>query len=215
MDLKKHRHLIIFLAAATCTLIFYFWFIQTPYFEDFKIWSEANIIIYVSVLLLIKITGIIWPPLPGGIFTIASIPILGWQLAYAIDFTGSMIGSTGAFFIAKKWGNTFVQKIFDKDIIDKISKIKVRKSKEIESVFLMRFFGGTILEIVCYGAGLFGIGYRNFLIGSILSHLPLGMPIFYFAGNILNGKGALLSLIFILFVIFLFYKLRNRYFEYQ
>ncbi len=77
----------------------------------------------------------------------------------------------------------------------------------------MIFFVGTILEIFCYGAGLFGVGYRNFLIGSILSHLPLGIPIFYFAGNILNGKGAFLSLAFILFVIFLFYKLKDRYFE--
>lgn len=101
MKLKTHKHIIILVVAAVVTLIFYLWFVNSPYFAGFKIWSQSNLAVYISVLLLIKIFGIIWPPIPGGIFTLASVPVLGWKLAFAVDYSGSLIGSSIAFFIAK------------------------------------------------------------------------------------------------------------------
>ena len=213
MKIKNHKHIIFFGAAFGGTFLAYLWFVQTPYFETFKLWSQGNLALYFAILALIKVIGIIWPPLPGGIFTLASIPILGWPLAYLADLTGSIIGSSAAFFIAKKWGWDFIKKIFDADIIEKIKKIRIKKSKEIESIFLMRIFGGTIIEAVCYGAGMFGVSYRNFLIGSILSHPAFSIPLFYFAGSIMNGSGVFLGGFMLLFIVVLFYKLKHRYFE--
>lgn len=215
MKFRTQRHIIILAAAALATLIFYLWFVRSPYFEGFKLWSQSNITAYVSVLLLIKILGIVWPPIPGGIFTLASVPILGWPLAYVVDLVGSAIGSSAAFFIARKWGWEFMKKIFDDSTLIKIRRLKIKKEREFESIFLMRIFGGTIVEVVCYGAGVLGVGFGNYLLASVLSHLPFGILLFFAADNILNGKGALLSLILLGFAVILFYKLNHRYFEYD
>ena len=215
MRLKTYKHIITLAVASLATLIFYVWFVRSAYFPIFKAWSESNLTIYLVVLLSIKIAGIVWPPIPGGIFTLASVPILGWPLAYLVDLVGSIIGSSAAFFIARKWGWDFMEKIFDEVTLEKIKKFKIKKDKEFESVFLFRIFGGTIVEVVCYGAGVLGVGYGNYLAATILSHLPLGIPLFYAAGNILNGKGAFLSLVFLAFAVLLFYKLKHRYFVYN
>ena len=79
----------------------------------------------------------------------------------------------------------------------------------------MRFFGGTIIEVVCYGAGVLGVGFQNYLIATALAHSVLGVPVFYIAGSILNGKGAFLSILFLCVAFVIFYKLKHRYFEYN
>ena len=219
MKIKNHKHIIVFILAMLATVVFYWWFIHSPYFEGFKNWSRDNLILYFLVLILIKIIGIIWPPIPGGVFTIASIPIIGWPLSYFADLVGSIIGSSVAFSIAQKWGWEFLERIFDRDTLEKIKNVKIKKHREIETVFLMRFFGGSVIEVVCYGAGILRVRFQNFLVASLLSHLAVGIPFFYLAGSVLgeviNGKGAIIGALALLFVIFLFYRLKHRYFEFD
>lgn len=219
MKIKAHKHLIIFVLAIIITVSVYFWFIHSSYFEGFKIWSQSNLITYFLVLVSVKIIGIVWPPLPGGVFTLASVPIVGWPIAYVADLLGSIIGSTIAFLIARRWGFEFLDKIFDQNTLEKIKNIKIKKEREIESIFLMRFFGASVIEVVCYGAGILGVGYRNFMIASVSSHIAVGMPVFYLTGTVfgevLNSRGAIVGILAILFVIFLFYKLKHRYFEFR
>ena len=102
-----------------------------------------------------------------------------------------------------------MKKIFDDSTLIKIRRLKIKKEREFESIFLMRIFGGTIVEVVCYGAGVLGVGFGNYLLASVLSHLPFGILLFFAADNILNGKGALLSLILLGFAVILFYKLNH------
>lgn len=196
------------------TLIFYLWFIKSPYFGGFVSWSQKNLIIYFSVLLLIKITGIVWPPIPGGLLTLGSIPVLGWPLAYCADLLGSFIGSSIAYFLARRYGLGFMRKIFDEDMIMKIQKVRVKPHREIESIFLFRFFGGTIIEVICYGAGLLRVRFSNYLIATVLSHMALGIPAFYLTHNILAGRGILINLSLALIFVIIFYTFKERYFEY-
>lgn len=197
------------------TLIFYLWFIHSPYFAGFVVWAQKNLLIYFSVLLFIKIAGIVWPPIPGGLLTLGSIPVLGWPLAYSADFIGSMIGSSAAYFLARKYGLDFMKKIFDEDTIEKITKVRIKPHREIESIFLFRFFGGTIIEVICYGAGLLRVRYSNYLIATVLSHMALGIPAFYLTRNILVGRGILINLSLAILMVILFFKLKHRYFEYN
>jgi uncharacterized membrane protein YdjX (TVP38/TMEM64 family) len=219
MKIKTYKHIIVFILASIVTVLLYIWFSNSIYFEGFKHWSQSNLILYISILLLIKIVGIIWPPIPGGIFTIASIPIIGWQFAYMADLFGSIIGSSFAFFIARKWGFQVLKKIFDDSTLEKIRNIKVKKHKEIETIFLMRLFGGSIIEVICYGAGVLGISYRNYLVATIASHIPVGVPLFYlannFLGDVLSRNGLLISGFFLCLAIFIFYKFKHRYFEFN
>lgn len=192
----------------------YAWFIQTPYFLTFKAWAEQNLVIFSLFLLVAKIIGIIIPPLPGGLFTLGAIPIIGWWQAFLIDFTGLMIGSTMAYFLGKRYGKKIMLYFFNEQLIEKIENTKIKKNRQIESLFILRVLSGsTITEIICYAAGLLKISYRNFFLGTALAHLVVGLPMFYLANNILEMKNVWISIITFVVAIIFFAKLKARYLE--
>ena len=62
--------------AFTATLLAYIWFSDSRYFAIFSHWTENNLpFLYFSVF-FIKILGVIWPPLPRGVFTIAMVNLI-------------------------------------------------------------------------------------------------------------------------------------------
>lgn len=192
----------------------YLWFIKTPTFMIFEKWVQSNLVTYFSFVVLTKALAIVWPPLPGNLFTITSIPFWGWFIAYLADFLGSLLGSSVAYYLGKKYGFRFINKVFSTDMESKIRGIKVKSRNEIESVFMIKTLGGGLLmEAVSYGAGILNIKYINFLIGSILSHLLFGIPIFFLADQILDSKNAIWTLMFVVISLVLLWKLKGRYFE--
>ena len=192
----------------------YILFLQSPSFQTFLAWSQQHIILYSVTLLVLKITAIVYAPLPGGLFTLASIPMLGWKLAYCIDFVGSMIGASMAYFLGKKYGFRFLAKFFDDELLAKLKRIKIHHQREIEGVFILKILtGGSLSDALCYAFGLLHITYRHFLVGSVLAHLVFGIPAFYLSSNILNVRNIFLNLILLTISLGLLYKIRHRYFE--
>src|SRR3989344_2314189 len=214
MSIKNNKQLIIIGAFSIVTFISYIWFSKTSYFEMFALWSQRNKILFIGILLLIKFVGVIWPPIPGGLFTLGAIPIIGWQWAYVIDLIGSETGSLIAYFIGKKYGFSLLNTLFDKTTVKRIRKFKVKKNREIEAVIILRIFlGTTIVEIVSYASGLLGIRLSRFLIGGIISHALIGIPIFYFADNLLAGRNFIVNIAILVIALPLLWRFRTRYFK--
>ncbi|MEK7168873.1 MAG: VTT domain-containing protein [Patescibacteria group bacterium] len=214
MQKKTFWYSSLFIIIFILTLVLFYWFFKSSYFLIVDTWVKANIILYVIYLFIFKTIGILFPPIPAGLVTMASIPFLGWFGAYSVDLLGSIAGGMIAYYLGRKYGHPLLLKILGEEITKKIEKIKIKKSREIEGIFVYRVaLGSTILEAVYYGAGFLKIGFRNFLIGSILSHIVVGTPSFYLANNILNGQNiiltAILTMIGIIFIIFT----KGRYFE--
>lgn len=212
--LLAHRFLILFIGIFLISLTFISWFDKTPYFTEFKIWSSRNLVLYFLILVAVKVVGILWPPLPGGIFTLGSIPILGWEISYFADLTGNLLGSSLAFYLGRKHGLSFLGKLFDKAMLQKIKKIKINKKREFESIVVLKTFTGSIfLEAICYAAGLLKVNFKNFFIASLISHVIVGIPVYYFAQKIVVSENFFTSALSILIVVPLFWKLKQRYFE--
>lgn len=195
------------------TLLIYSYFIQSNQYPLFVKWSDSHKTELILILLIIKVVGIVWPPVPGGLITLTSIPIFGWSVAYLIDLTGSIIGSWIAYELGKHYGYEFLSKFLGHDLIQKVRKIKIKKNKEFEGILVLRFFGGTIVEVVAYSAGLLGVGIGNFLLAGFISHIIVGVPSYYFAGNIFSGQNTIISVVSFLLLLLLLTKFKNRYFE--
>lgn len=195
------------------TIVLIYWFSNSVYFETFNSWIVKNILLYSIILYLIKVIGIIWPPLSGGIFTLASIPFLGWQLAFFLDFIGSLTGGSIAYYLGKKYGYVFLNKVFGTDIVEKIKRIKIKKGKEIEAIFMYKALFGIIIEAIYYGAGVLRVNFVKFSIGSILGHLIIGIPSFYLANNLFSGKDIISTVILTILAIIFVTKTKGRYFE--
>lgn len=214
MKVKSYLFITISLVLLVVSFLGYIYFTKTPQFAIFFTWSQSHLYVFVPLLLFLKILGIVYPPLPSAIFTLGAIPIIGWLPAYLIDFSGSAIAGSIDYYLGKKYGLSFLSKIFDEETIANIKKIKIKPGREIESVFVLRvLIGGVVLEAVYYGAGLLKIPFTKFLIGALLSHVILGLPTFLLSEAIFQGRNILVSVVMGAIAIFLVYKLKGRYFE--
>lgn len=213
-NIKSYKHLISFALAAFIVTIILIWFYNSTYFADFKDWSQQNTIFYFLTLAFLKVVGIVWPPLPGGILTVGSIPIVGWEVAYLADFVGGTIGSALAFYISRKYGKKFLIKIFDEQSIEKLTNLKIKEKRQLEMLFITLALGYNIIEGIAYGSGLIKkIKFRNFLIARITSHVFLGIPTYYFAEKIISGESLIVSVVLILLLFPIMWSLRYRYID--
>lgn len=213
MKIKGYSHLLSLIALFALTVGAYLWFVYSSHYGAFVGWAQSNPLIFYPTLFLTKAAGIVWPPLPGGVLTLGAVYIVGWWQAYLIDISGSIFGSVIAFGIAKKWGRGFVSKILDEKTIEKIDHIRVKPNRQFESIFLFRVFGGTVVEIVVYAAGLLKVSFKKFLIASVLSHMVTGIPMFFFADSIIQRENIYFNVILLVIAVVLFIKMRKRYFE--
>src|SRR3989344_3025781 len=132
MKRQTYFYSFIFILIFAITLIFFFWFFKSPYFFVVDGWIRQNIILYVFSLFIYKSVGVLFPPIPAGLVTLASIPFLGWFGAYLVDLVGSIFGGMIAYFLGKKYGHPLMVKILGEEITSKIEKVKIKKDKEIE-----------------------------------------------------------------------------------
>jgi uncharacterized membrane protein YdjX (TVP38/TMEM64 family) len=212
--MKNNKNLIILAVLVITSIIAYSWFTRQPAFQDFMNWAEVNFWTYFAILVVLKIIAVVYPPIPGGIFTIGSIPVIGPLNAFFADMLGSTIGSIIAYHLGKKYGYALLDYLFDPDVVTKIKTVKINKKHEIEAVFLIRAMTFGISEAVSYGAGLLGIKMHNFLIASIASNIIV-LPYFFLWQNVIsfNLRNVIYNLIIMLPTAYIFYRFKGRYFE--
>jgi len=182
--------------------------------DGLVVWARQNLVVYFIFLVAVKTMGLIFPPIPGGLVTWGSIVIIGWQMAFAADFIGAMIGAIANYYMGKKWGVTIVKKIFGDTISNKISKLKIRKGREVESVAVFKIAGGgTIVEAISFFAGIIDLNLKQFLAGSAIASLVIGLPTYILTDNLLSSRNIALNLAAIVAGFLVLYKVKGRYFE--
>lgn len=212
--MKNNKNLIILIVLISSSILAYSWFIKQPAFQEFMGWAGENFWLYMAILVVLKIVAVIWPPLPGGIFTIGSIPVIGPINAFVADVIGSTIGSIMAYHLGKKYGYQIIDYLFDPEIVAKIKSIKINHDREIEAIFLIRAITFGISEAVSYASGLFNIKMKNFLISTLLSNIII-LPYFFLWQNVIsfNIRNIIYNLIIMLPTAYIFYRFKGRYFE--
>ncbi len=212
--LKKNINLIIFILSLFVTVVLYLVFITSPHYNTFLVWAKQNVFLLFSIIVLIKIIGIIWPPIPGGFLSWGSIPFMGWQLAYLSDLIGNIIGSIVTYYIGRKYGFKILKKLFDESLVKKIKSLKFKKERGFEMVFLYRVLGTVVLsEVITYGAGILKMPFLPFLLASITAHLVYNLPAYFLFNAAIYSANPILVLGSLVALIILIYKTKGRYFE--
>jgi len=211
---NKNKNILIFFLFLFATIALYLIFISSRYYEVFMLWAQNNIYLLFFIIVLIKIVGIIWPPIPGGFLSLGAIPFIGWQLAYLSDLVGNIVGSVLTYYIGKKYGYRILEKLFDESLVQRVKKLKLKKEKSFEMIFLYRILGTSILlEVVTYGAGILKMPFWPFLSASVLAHIIYNLPAYYLINAAIYSANPILIIISLLALIVLIYKTKGRYFE--
>ena len=203
-----------FIFVSIVMFVIYVWFIKSPYAKSFNEFANTNFYLFAIGLIFIKFIGIVYPPISGGYFTLAAIPVIGWEKALVCDLIGSMLGGSVDYYIGRKYGIKIVKKFFGDLIAEKISLIKIKKGKEIEGLIVSRLLtGATVVEAIHYAAGLFKINFVKYTIAMVISHLIIGIPLYWIFGGVLGTKLTFYVVPILAFALYLLYKMRGRYLE--
>lgn len=209
---QKYRPILFFLFLTIITIVGYRLFEQSTYFASILAFAESHTWQFIVVLVLIKTLGIVWPPFSGGILTIAAIPIIGWELAFLADFIGSLIGPLLAYYLGYHYGERILDIFFDTAMIKRVQSFEIIPGKEFEAVFVLHTLFYSIGEVVSYAAGVLRIRLIPFWLGIFVSTLVYA-PIFFLAENIFTGQNALVSVLILVAGFYIFYLVRDRYFQ--
>jgi len=214
MTILKKQNVIFISLIWFLSVLGYIWLIKQPFSQEIKWLAQSHKQSLFIALVLIKITGLVWPPLPGGVFNLAVIPFLGWQLAYLSDLTGTIIGALIDYYLAKKWGYKILDKIFNENTVNKIKNLKVISNRQIEFSFMTTLSSRLLLtEISYFAAGLLKVNFWKFLVGAIGSHLLFGIPGYYFTGILFQANKIYLAVLSWIVLAPLWLIIKDRYFE--
>ncbi len=212
--LKITPGMIVTAFAFAASFLIYMWFLNSPYFHVIAAWCMENLIALVITVILLKAIGIIWPPLPGGLASIAIIPLVGLHWAYFCDLVGTIIGCSIAYYFGRVHGRQFLAKVFGEEFAAQTDKLKIKKGRELEALFVLRLLGaGVLVEAVSYGAGLIKMSYRKFLVGTVLSHLIIIGPCFYLYSALYDSKEIYLVAASLIITMPILWLVKGRYFE--
>jgi uncharacterized membrane protein YdjX (TVP38/TMEM64 family) len=187
---------------------------QTKEVQELAVAIQAHLPIYLITLLGLKAFSIIYVPLPGAAFTLASLPLIGWQVAYLIDILGSALGATLAFYLGKKYGFSILNKILGRTIATKIAAIKLKPKNQFEAaIFLRLAMGGMLSDGLAWGASLIGFRYVPFMIGYLVAHIITTLPVFYIVASAISFNSWVVVGSVMLVSWLIMYKFKGRYFE--
>lgn len=210
--IKQFSFLITLLAAFVITVVAFSYFQDTAWFQRGVVWSQEHIVIFFFALTSLKVIGIVWPPLPGIVILVGSIPFIGWFPAFLADSLGNIIGSSIAFFLSRKYGLRVIRIVFGQSGVDQVKKLQINPQHELEVLMLMKVLAGSIGEFISYTAGIFPVKYRNFIIATITSSAVIGLPVYYLFNFAFKSGNLAFGLVPITLCGILLYLLRKRYF---
>jgi len=213
----KTKTIIVVVTTAFITifaLVIYYWFLTTPKYKTFETYMNDRFWIYFFIMIVTRTISVIYPPIPGYFITWGAIPIFGWEWAYTADLIANLIGGSVAFKLGKVYGKKIIKSILGNNALEKITKVKVKKNREAEGIFMLRCaMSGTLPEISYYVAGVLNVSFKNFLISLVLSHFVCVMTIYYIFKDFGNGRNLFFAIPIFLTILIIGIKARKRYFE--
>jgi len=143
------------------------------YFREIEYWKvillASGSFLPVSLILL-NIMQIVLPVIPGQITGILFGFFYGPILGTTISFLSLMLGSILVFFISRKFGRPFVEKIIKKKDLDKFYYLADHKGTFL--FFFLFLLPMVPDDIICYLIGLTNMSFKKYFLILFFGRLP-------------------------------------------
>ena len=140
--------------------------------------ASEHLIVGAILLVILRIIGMIVPVVPAGIVSFAVIPIFGWFPAYIYSATGIVLGTSIAFFLARRYKERLVARFVPLKKIHELQK-EISGKKEFLAILAFRLFTVPVVDISSYIAGLTKISYKKFALATFLATLPMNFTYYF------------------------------------
>jgi uncharacterized membrane protein YdjX (TVP38/TMEM64 family) len=159
---------------------------------DFGIFSPL-------IFIFIVILQIIFAPIPGQVVGLAGGYIFGTTLGTIYSMTGLIIGSFLTFYLARKLGRPFVEKMVNKKTLKKWDKII--SNKGILILFWIYLLPALPDDAIGYIAGLTNIKIKNLVLISAIGRFPGVIVLSLMGAGVASQNNLLVTILFITMMI--------------
>ena len=182
---ESRRKALIVLAVVIIAFLLFFYF-SKPLWSTFT--SKEGIKSYILnfgpyaslVFISLQVAQVLITPIPGQVMGFASGYVFGWQHGIMYTMLGLAIGSFIAFFLSRKLGRPFVEKVVDKGALKKFDYLSTHKGPfTLFMLFVLPFFPD---DTICFIAGLTAIPLRQLMLIAIVGRFP-GMLMLNLVGS--------------------------------
>jgi len=206
----KYLSYFLVLAAIIVPLFLIFSLFDTESKNQILLFSQKNTWAIPLLILFFKAVGIIFPPVNGGFVVYSTVPYYNWFLVFIFDLFGSVIGSSIAFYLSRKYREKI---LFNFLTIKKITEWEKRifKNNSFYHFLFLRFITAPISDLISYLAGLTNISFKNYFFASLIASSTAQLLIIYFL-----NRGVELSIIYLIPVLLAFilsYIIYRRFIE--
>jgi uncharacterized membrane protein YdjX (TVP38/TMEM64 family) len=189
------------------------------FFNPYKLnsaleFTSEHLIIGAIFLIVLRTISNVLPVIPGGMIVFASIPILGWFLAFICNAIGILIGKSMAFFLARIYREPLVERFTSLRNIHKLEK-QLSGKKQFLALVAFKLFTVPVVDISSYVIGLSGISFAKFFLATFLASLPT-ITFYYFGSEVYEkilGKNLSAGIIMVLIsgsIYFIIRKYRSK-----
>lgn len=152
---------------------------------QFGIWAPL-------VVMLLRLTSIVLPVLPGTAYSILAGGLFGFWQGLIIIAIADFVACTMNFYLAKQYGRNLVQKLVGQRFMDKVDSIGQTYLEQ--NFFLVTGLLMTgLFDFVCYAVGLTQMKWRGFMLALILSIAVAKPPLVALGAGIFEGGRMLLG----------------------
>jgi len=185
------------------------------FFNPYKLnstlkFTSQHLIIGSLFLILLRTLSSILPIIPGGAIAFATVPILGWLIAFICNTLGIVFGSSIAFFLARFYREPLVERFATLNKIHELEK-KLTSKKQFLALLAFKLFTVPVVDISSYVVGLTKINYFKFLAAAFIAALPTAF-IFYFGSEVFKrifGKNLFLGVATILIIVSIYFIIKR------
>jgi phospholipase D1/2 len=134
------------------------------------------------VIMLAYAIGCIFA-VPASLFIIISGVVWGWKLGGIYALTGGMIGAVISYFVGRFLGEGLLEKF------GSAGRMVERQvgSAGLKTMFIVRLIPGPPFAVWNYGAGVAGVKFSDYFLGTLLGTFPAHMIFAYCADALFNG----------------------------
>jgi uncharacterized membrane protein YdjX (TVP38/TMEM64 family) len=168
------------------------WFINRVGIEQirtnvtqFGIWAPF-------MILLLRLTSIVVPVLPGTAYAILSGALFGFVQGLIVVAIADFLACTTNFFIARRYGRGVVQQLVGKRFIDRLDQWS-KKYLEGNFFLITGALMSSFFDYICYAAGLSQMSWQRFMSALGLSIALVKPPVVAVGAGILQGEKLLIG----------------------
>jgi uncharacterized membrane protein YdjX (TVP38/TMEM64 family) len=122
--------------------------------------------------------------LPATPFTLAGGAIFGTVLGSILNWSGAVLGAIGSFFLAKVLGHDALRRLLGQ----KATKLQgLVERGGFATMFRLRLLPVVPFNVLSFAAGLAGMPFRAYVLGTALGIIPGTIVYTYFADSLISG----------------------------